>query len=71
MSRPKQGKWLDVSFSVGEYHGDTEDTENIEITITSGKCSECRRYSYSLMQYRETMPKYCSNCGRMMENGKD
>lgn len=71
MSRPKQGKWLDISFSVGEYHGDTKDTENIEITITSGKCSECGRYSYRIMQYSATMPKYCSHCGRMMENGKD
>ena len=63
MRMPKTGKWIDVSFSVGEYHGDTEDTKNIEITITSGRCSECGRFSENLMQYRAKMPVYCCHCG--------
>lgn len=50
-----QGKLLDVSFSVGVYHGDTKDTESIELTITTGKCRECGLYSCNLMQ-----------CGRKM-----
>lgn len=64
--KQKRGKWQEVSFEVGEFDGDV--SGKIELSIVSGKCSECKSYSYSLMQYTPTMPPYCSKCGAL--NGR-
>ena len=62
----KCGKWIEVSFEVGEFDGDV--SGKIELSIVTGKCSECKCYSYSLMQYMPVMPPYCSKCGSL--NGR-
>lgn len=66
MAKEKHGKWLEVSMEVGEFDGDV--SGKIELSIVSGKCSECKCYSYSLMQYTPVMPPYCSKCGAL--NGR-
>ena len=66
MAKEKCGKWLDVSVEVGNFKGDV--TGNIEISIVYGRCSECKCYSYHLMQYTPIMPPYCSKCGAL--NGR-
>lgn len=58
---PKKGKWLEVTMEVGEFHSDVRGT--VEITIVTGKCSECGCYAYNLMQYSPQMPALCPNCG--------
>lgn len=62
---PKKGEWLEVSMEVGEFNGDVNG--KCELTIVSGKCSECKCYSYSLMQYTPQMPPFCSKCGAVMK----
>ena len=37
--KQKRGKWLDVSFEVGEFDGDT--SGKIELSIVTGKCEDC------------------------------
>lgn len=62
---PKKGKWLEVTTEVGEFHGDVNGI--MEITIVTGKCSECRCYAYNLIQYTPQMPPFCPKCGCAMK----
>ena len=59
----KSGNWEDIRFSVGEYQ---DCTGAREISIVSGRCSKCGRYSYDINHYCPEMPEFCSHCGAEM-----
>lgn len=63
----KTGHWTDVTFSFGEFN--EADKTPIGLSIVSGRCSECEKYSENLMQYSPEMPEYCLHCGAAMEKG--
>lgn len=57
-------RWTNITFEEGEFK---TDENHYIITITSAKCEHCKRYSVNLMQYSPEMPKFCSNCGAIMD----
>ena len=60
------GHWKHVTFSVGVYK-DNREKSPIGLSIVSGMCSECGKYSSHLMQYSPEMLEYCPHCGATMQ----
>ena len=63
----KRGVWLELTATYGVFN--SEKTGEMEITMVSARCSECRSYSYNITQWMTRMTPFCPKCGAEMKGG--